>query len=441
MRRFTVAFLVFLLAFSYVAFAVGPAFAASGEDYRVITEDGANLGLKHYRPEQTAEFNTGRQPVLFMPGALTNSNEFDVRTPDGQTCRVTLPANLPDWAKNDKYIKRDHAKLYSMAYYLYTQGYDVWLTNYRGQGREPTRSYGWWNADIDHYGIYDMKATVQKVRELTGKSPVYVGHSMGSTMAYMYLQGAYYSPGWNFKVESDPALVAERNGGSGSGAVKGLVDLDGPTVPSATGTMQMPGLAWYAMVLPIYLNLRFISRLLPEGISAPVVFIEQILWAIKDALPEPFKSLLASLYSVNPANIDASVLDYAARYAIDGMATHAMAQYADAMACGKLREYYRNGLWGRFRIFPPPLNGPENLYCYSDNMSKVSLPSLVIADATVDLTDPADIKKFYDTKTRNALDEFHVMPGTAHVDVVCGLKAPYDTFPAIGSWLRKLRAD
>ncbi len=74
-------------------------------------------------------------------------------------------------------------------------------------------------------------------------------------------------------------------------------------------------------------------------------------------------------------------------------------------------------------------------------MSKVSLPSLVIADATVDLTDPADIKKFYDTKTRNALDEFHVMPGTAHVDVVCGLKAPYDTFPAIGSWLRKLRAD
>lgn len=176
-------------------FAAVLARAASAEDFQVATEDGASLGLKHYRPENEAAFNTGRQPVLLMPGVLANFSYLDTHTPEGRSYPVKLPDVLPDWAKGDSRVKSDPMKLDSMAYYLYHRGYDVWLANYRGQGRAPNRSWGWWNADIDHYGIFDVKAVVMKVRELTGKRPVYIGHSMGGTMAYIYLEGRSTSRG------------------------------------------------------------------------------------------------------------------------------------------------------------------------------------------------------------------------------------------------------
>jgi hypothetical protein len=92
--------------------------------------------LEHYIPEPGVQFNYGKQPVLLMPGLLGNSNEFDIHTPDNPAgmYQVSLPEELPDWAKDDQYIKRDPMKFYSMAYYLYSQGYDVWLANYRGEG-------------------------------------------------------------------------------------------------------------------------------------------------------------------------------------------------------------------------------------------------------------------------------------------------------------------
>ncbi|MCS7130509.1 MAG: hypothetical protein NZ872_03715 [Archaeoglobaceae archaeon] len=45
-----------------------------------------------------------------------------------------LPSKLPDWAKNDRRIQKDPMLYYSLAYYLWKKGYDVWLVNYRGTG-------------------------------------------------------------------------------------------------------------------------------------------------------------------------------------------------------------------------------------------------------------------------------------------------------------------
>jgi pimeloyl-ACP methyl ester carboxylesterase len=415
------------------------ALTPSGDIYRLTTEDGANLALKHYRPEPGAGFNTGKQPALMMPGSVTNFNTFDIRTPEGMECRVRLPAELPDWAEGDECIERDPMKLYSMAHYLYNVGYDVWLVNYRGQGRGEEASYGP-NKDIDHYGVYDVKASVEKVRELTGKRPVYVGHSMGGAMLYMYLQGARGASRWNFKVESDPALVSERNAGTGPGAVKGFVNLDGPLVPSVLGEKAVPRLLWLLCLAPTYLDVRGISQKLPEGCGGPANKMLESLWAARDLLSEDLERMVAAMYSVNPGNIDANVIEYMGRYAFDGMAAHTVAQFMSASSSGRMTEYYRNGFPGRLRVFPPPA-GSGGLYCYSDNMSKVSLPSIFIVDATLDVTDPDLIRDCYDAKTRNPLDEFHLMPGTAHLDVVNGLRAPYETFPTIGAWLERLGSD
>lgn len=67
----------------------------------------------------------------------------DVRTPAGKEAlyKVKLPSKLPARASDDPSIAKDPMKFYSLAYYLYDQGLDVWLANYRGRGREPSRSH------------------------------------------------------------------------------------------------------------------------------------------------------------------------------------------------------------------------------------------------------------------------------------------------------------
>lgn len=410
--------------------------AAPAEDFRARTEDGASIAMKRYRPEPTAPFNTGGQPVIFMPGATANFNEFDIRTPAGKIYNITLPVNLPDWARDDPYVTRDPMKFYSMPYYLYDRGYDVWLANYRGQGRVPNRSGDASNAALDQFGIYDVKAVVKRVRQVTGRKPVYIGHSMGCTMAYIYLEGAVFQAGWNPRVTSDPAQVAERNGGEGPGALKGLVDLDGPLTPPSK--IEVPDLAWWVMAFPFYFNLRPVMRLVGEGAAEPVMFIEQVLLAVRECLPDAVEEMVAGLYAINPANMDINVLKYLGTYALDGLPTHAAAQFTDGMKFNCLREYYRNGFLGRFIVIPPAPRPGDGYFYYSDNLAKISLPTLVLADATFDLTSPADIERFYNSKTRNPLDEYHVMPGTAHVDFVNGLSAPYQTFPLVGGWLDRL---
>jgi len=437
MKRSIAVFLALVLCALLVP--AGLASAASADPnqvYHVATDDGASIAISHYRPESGAPFREGAQPVVFMPGAGANYNEFDVRTPAGKTYNVTLPANLPDWARGDPYIARDPMKFFSMAYYLYDQGYDVWLSNYRGQGRGESSSTGGWNASLDQFGAYDVKAVVRGVRQMTGRKPVYIGHSMGSTIAMIYLEGAVFNGWWNPHVASDPAQVAERNGGAAPGSIKGFVDLDGPIAPPST--MEVPDLAWLALIPPIYIDLRGVMTLIGEGTAEPVRVIEQVLWAIRQFLPPALDSLLAMLYAINPANMDINVLRYMSAYALDGLPTHAAAQFTDAMKFRRLREYYRNGLFGRFILFPPAPRPGDGYFYYSDNLGKVSLPSLVLVDATLDLTDPADVQTFYQRKTRNALDEMRLMQGTAHVDLVNGLSAPMQTFPAIGDWLGRL---
>ena len=73
MRRLISGFLVILMAISCFAFSCGVA-AASETDgkYRVRTDDGADLYLVRYRPDENSSFHAGKQPVLIMPAAAVN---------------------------------------------------------------------------------------------------------------------------------------------------------------------------------------------------------------------------------------------------------------------------------------------------------------------------------------------------------------------------------
>lgn len=81
-----------------------------------------------------------------------------------------------------------------LAFYLVEDGYDVWLGNVRGNtyGRVHTnytiRDPKFWDFSIDDIGLRDLPQQIKYIQWKTGNTHkiLLVGHSMGTTAAFMY---------------------------------------------------------------------------------------------------------------------------------------------------------------------------------------------------------------------------------------------------------------
>lgn len=79
----------------------------------------------------------------------------------------------------------------SLAFQLVEAGYDVWLGNNRGNSNSRDHEFldpmdqkdsKYWDFSIQEMGLYDTKAQVSKIQNLTGFQKItYVGYSHGST--------------------------------------------------------------------------------------------------------------------------------------------------------------------------------------------------------------------------------------------------------------------
>lgn len=97
--------------------------------YTAITADDVEIKIKRYRPDPRENY-LNSQPIILFPSLLTNINMFETHTPKGKEWayrRMSLPNNAASWAENDEYIADDPMVYYSLAHYLWTQGYDVWM--------------------------------------------------------------------------------------------------------------------------------------------------------------------------------------------------------------------------------------------------------------------------------------------------------------------------
>lgn len=82
----------------------------------------------------------------------------------------------------------------SLAFQLFDNGYDVWLGNYRGNHYSPDHvrysinDKEFWNHCLDEISLFDIPAMLKLVaRETQGQGKiVYIGHSLGTTLALMY---------------------------------------------------------------------------------------------------------------------------------------------------------------------------------------------------------------------------------------------------------------
>nr|XP_015839157.1 PREDICTED: lipase member K [Tribolium castaneum] len=82
----------------------------------------------------------------------------------------------------------------SLAFKLYNAGYDVWLGNFRGtiysnkHNNSNISEENYWDFSFYEMGIYDLTAMIEFMSKTVGnkRKIIYIGHSMGTTAAFVY---------------------------------------------------------------------------------------------------------------------------------------------------------------------------------------------------------------------------------------------------------------
>ncbi|XP_011695877.1 PREDICTED: lipase 3-like [Wasmannia auropunctata] len=99
----------------------------------------------------------------------------------------------------------------ALAYVLCDNGFDVWLTNTRGNTYSKSHKYysikdkEFWNFSFHEIGYYDLPAAIDYILEKTGHSKLYyVGHSQGAAAFYVM---ASERPEYNAKVKGMISLA------------------------------------------------------------------------------------------------------------------------------------------------------------------------------------------------------------------------------------------
>ncbi|KAL7128697.1 hypothetical protein ABFS83_13G010700 [Erythranthe nasuta] len=133
------------------------------EEHRVTTKDGYILSMQRIPTGRTGGGNNSgaKPPVLLQHGLMSDA--------------MTWLSNSPDE---------------SLGFILADNGFDVWLASVRGT----TYSSGhtsltpddpeYWNWSWDELVAYDLQSTFQYVYNQTGHKLHYVGHSLGTLMAF-----------------------------------------------------------------------------------------------------------------------------------------------------------------------------------------------------------------------------------------------------------------
>uniref|UniRef100_A0A6P7FUC7 Lipase 3-like n=1 Tax=Diabrotica virgifera virgifera TaxID=50390 RepID=A0A6P7FUC7_DIAVI len=146
------------------------------EIHNVVTEDDYIITVFRI-PHGKNSTTTHKYPVILVPGTCGCSENF-------------IGAGI------------DHA----IGYFLSDRGFDVWLTNTRGnlhaqnhKTMDPERDRKFWNFGWHEVAIYDTTALVDYILNATKASQAfYIGHSQGTTSYFAWLAE---KPEYNEKIK------------------------------------------------------------------------------------------------------------------------------------------------------------------------------------------------------------------------------------------------
>lgn len=129
------------------------------QEYKFITKD--NYILTAWRVKKTI---SQKYPIIIQHGLLDSSFSF-----------------VANYEKQ------------SLAFILADKGYDVWITNNRGNKYSKEHLQfnihddQFWDFTIDDFAKYDFPTNIENIKEITGTEKViYIGHSQGTTQAFAH---------------------------------------------------------------------------------------------------------------------------------------------------------------------------------------------------------------------------------------------------------------
>ncbi len=345
------------------------------------TLDGAVLRLKRYARE-------GGQPVILAHGFTGNGLEFD----------------LPHRRQN-------------LALFLAENGYDVWVSSFRGCGRDPYRCEApHWRHSVDHLAALDADAIVRGVREATGKKPLWIGHSMGGMVLYMYLQGVVMEAGSDGGFRADEEIAAERNrsllGGIAIGSPPGLHQGGGDWIASLS---RLP--AFRAEIRTLIRYLERVDR------SSPCIDFGR-LGVLCEKNPRLGKLLAMrgpvarALYNVR--NVDPDVGYSLLKWASDKVTARMTIQIV------------RLGLDPDFRSYDGSWN-------YTAGMERITAP-LFFVTGTRDFAGAENLRLHGYQAVSSTVRDYSCYPEYGHTDLVMGKRVREEVYPDILGWMRKVEA-
>lgn len=451
----------------------------SGGIYSAAADDGGKISLYRYAPytTETPQFRMSGTPIVIFTGIVLNMNQYLSCTPADMTdaySAVYVPpvSSAPAWALNsgktdyEASIKADKMRYYSLAHYLWLQGYDPWLVNFRDTGRSPLQSTGT-NVrrlnTLDTWATLDTPAAIAKVKSVTGKRMFIGGHSTGSFVSYAYLQGAYldagaaatadakkayyqlcYLLGFQPHVKASAALAKTRNAD-----IKGVIGLDPAGVPPLPNLLDLTFI-WTLVGSKVFLPLDDLSQNILQQVPTPqLVGAEEVMFGVINKLADQ-DSLLGDLFRYLNfwvvKDMDPCMEDWFVRYSLGGSSLRGFGQYMDLGLNNTIREHYLNGKenYSSAKLTvggPTPYPGKDGYYYYSENMSRLTVPLIVFSSSEGSLVSPANTYDFLiSKKSPTAYDKWYVVGGTGHIDMMMGKKTPSAVFTPLGDWLKIIDA-
>ncbi len=415
-----------LVAFAALFILNPAADAVEPEVVEAITEDDIVLRMVRYA-------NPGGVPVILQTGFTANH----------------LAMDLP-------------VEGYSIAQWFHERGYDVYATNLRGHGDDDVRSDAPASCDwtYDDFVSYDVGAIIDRVAEISGRAPFWVGHSMGGMVAYGYLQGARYEDvvvdrawvrnglfDWELVDVIEPRIVADAQlAFDRQHGLAGLVTISAS--PRAAWEVYVTWWNWpfllfdvdkfwaynviidqlahdtYAQIAVSILNCIPIEDVV-EFMTADIrdipfvggLLAEFLEWVF-DVVATSF--LLADIF--NPQNMDQHVLDVFVTRGFDNISASVTQQLMQCVRKRGLRAYdHRDSFHDPFR--------------YGQAMGEISLPVLFVSGQFDKLANDNVIRRHGYDAVASEDRTLHRVLGHGHGDIVLGIDAFEVTWEPVEEWI------
>ncbi len=368
-----------------------------------VTQDEVELGLGRYP--------TQGQPVILMHGFVQNYRVWD------------FPIVQHNFAS-----------------YLYKKGYDVWLPCLRGHGSGLVQS-GTSNSydHIDDLAIYDVPAIISFVRTVTKRSPIWIGHSLGGMIIYMYLQGIHYPflnqyesfvgrPSNGFRPPKLTPIGDSKIGQMRHQELKGVVTIGSP-IRLAWDSHKLSFwesnkiLPWIAKMKSLrkvssrlpYIPIASLWNALDPEFQAPSLWKKLTRWSVSKIANSYLTSLLWY-----PPNMTHELIATLLEYSMNDITPGVLEQFADW------------AIHQTFRAYPGPAS-----HVYSSSMDQICVPILVTTGNRDKIATHSIVYEEGYLKMQSKDKEYHCFEEFGHNDLCVGVKAPEVVYPKIENWIQR----